>query len=304
MKSHEWGSKALWMDHDFPHPKPKEIKPPKRFHSVLTVISERGPLFFAEYILFFTAYVFNIKQKIETKDLQSSHYSCAAAAGSLRLKTDFTATVFNFAKRNELFPPVATHRSILWLVTSGLRRLQDIAKKGRWAFVFLLIGTGYQAVKSYNNLLYTTGDIRHDVNGAWLASMHMVGKCPAGSMDASWPSIWYGLFVFIQWVWTSLCLLLACCSSVFWGISSLLFNFCLSHSWHSGLLSSWIAKRAAASFQSLRPACLRQTPSFRNSCPREFFVFTHFNHVQNARCSTPRRMFERARNSGSCEIIR
>ena len=56
------------MDHDFPHPKPKEIKPPKRFHSVLTVISERGPLFFAEYIFFFTAYVFNIKQKIETKD--------------------------------------------------------------------------------------------------------------------------------------------------------------------------------------------------------------------------------------------
>ena len=204
---------------------------------------------------------------------QRSHYPCAAAAGSLRLKTDFTATVFNFAKRNELFPPVATHRSILWLVTSGLRRLQDIAKKGRWAFVFLLIGTGYQAVKSYNNLLYTTGDIRHDVNGAWLASMHMVGKCPAGSMDASWPSIWYGLFVFIQWVWTSLCLLLACCSSVFWGISSLLFNFCLSHSWHSGLLSSWIAKRATASFQSLRPTCLRQTPSFRNSCPREFFVF-------------------------------
>ncbi|CAL1127657.1 unnamed protein product, partial [Cladocopium goreaui] len=29
----------------------------------------------------------------------------------------------------------------------------------------------------------------------------------------------------------------------FLGISSLLFNFCLSHSWHSGLLSSWIAKR-------------------------------------------------------------
>ena len=82
---------------------------------------------------------------------QRSHYPCAAAAGSLRLKTDFTATVFNFAKRNELFPPVATHRSILWLVTSGLRRLQNIAKKGRWVFVFLLIGTGYQPVKSYNN---------------------------------------------------------------------------------------------------------------------------------------------------------
>ena len=113
---------------------------------------------------------------------QRSHYPCAAAAGSLRLKTDFTATVFNFAKRNELFPPVATHRSILWLVTSGLRRLQDIAKKGRWAFVFLLIGTGYQAVKSYNNLLYTIGDIRH-------------GKCPAGSMDASWPSGCEHLFV-------------------------------------------------------------------------------------------------------------
>ena len=57
-------------------------------------------------------------------------------------------------------------------------------------------------------------------------------------------------------------------------------------------------------FQSLRPACLRQTPSFRNSCPREFFVFTHFNHVQNARCSMPRQMFERAWNSGSREIIR
>ena len=70
---------------------------------------------------------------------QSSHYPCAASAGSLRLKTDFTATVFNFAKRNELFPPVATHRSILWLVTSGLRRLQDIAKRGRRVFVFLLI---------------------------------------------------------------------------------------------------------------------------------------------------------------------
>ena len=83
-------------------------------------------------------------------------------------------------------------------MTSGLRRLQDIAKKGRWAFVFLLIGTGYQAVKSYNNLLYTTGDIRHDVNGAWLASMHMVGKCPAGSMDASWPSGCEHLFVFFS----------------------------------------------------------------------------------------------------------
>ena len=31
---------------------------------------------------------------------------------------------------------------------------------------------------------------------------------------------------------------------------------------------------------------------------------SHFNHVQNARCSTPRRMFERAWNSGSRGIIR
>ena len=67
MKSHERGSKGLWMDHDFPHPKPKEIKPPKRFHSVLTVISERGPLFPAEYICFHCLCLQH-QAKIETED--------------------------------------------------------------------------------------------------------------------------------------------------------------------------------------------------------------------------------------------
>ncbi|CAL1172838.1 unnamed protein product [Cladocopium goreaui] len=35
-------------------------------------------------------------------------------------------------------------------------------------------------------------------------------------------------------------------------ICSRLSNFCLSHSWHGSLLSSWIAKGAAASLQFLR----------------------------------------------------
>ena len=108
----------------------------------------------------------------------------------------------------------------------------------------------------------TTYDIHHDVDGAWVAPMHMASKCWAGSMDASWPSIWYGLFNGCQH--QSISLRFACCSSLFWGICSRLSNFCLSHSWHGSLLSSWIAKGAAASLQFLRPVCLCQTSSLRS----------------------------------------
>ena len=74
----------------------------------------------------------------------------------------------------------------------------------------------------------------------------------------------FDLIWFVRWMSTSLCLLLACRSCLFWGICSRLSKLCFFHSWHSSLLSSWIAKGATASVQSLRPACLCQTPSFRN----------------------------------------
>ena len=55
------------MDHEFPHPKVKEIKTPKHFHSVLTVISERGPLFLAEYNIFLCLCLRH-QAKLETED--------------------------------------------------------------------------------------------------------------------------------------------------------------------------------------------------------------------------------------------
>ena len=41
-------------------------------------------------------------------------------------------------------------------------------------------------------------------------------------------------------------------------------NFGFSSISHKNLLQSWITKGTAGSFHSLRPTCLRQTPSFRD----------------------------------------
>ena len=240
---------------------------------------------------------------------QSSHDPCSAAS-SWRLKhleTGFHSYSYNIHlfKTHWFFHPA--NQSIRWLVTRGLRWLQDIAKTGRlflstdWAASHLLLG------EPDINLWRTAGttyDIHHDVDGAWVAPMHMASKCWAGSMDASWPSIWYGLFNGCQH--QSISLRFACCSSLFWGICSRLSNFCLSHSWHGSLLSSWIAKGAAASLQFLRPVCLCQTPSLRNCLSQRSWspCVSHFNHVQNARCSMPGAIFEKAWNSGNFGIFR
>ena len=179
----------------------------------------------------------------------------------LALETGFHSYSYNIQLfKTQCFFHPANH-SIRWLVTRGVRWLQDIAKTGRlflstdWAASHLLL-------KEPDINVWRVTAIRHDVDGARAAPMHMAGKCRVGSMDASWPSIWYGLFNGCQH--QSISLRFACCSSLFWGICSRLSNFCLSHSWHGSLLSSWIAKGAAASLQFLRPVCLCQTPSLRS----------------------------------------
>ena len=54
-------------------------------------------------------------------------------------------------------------------------------------------------------------------------------------------------------------------------------------------------------FQSLRPACLRQTPSFRNSCPREFFVF----HILTMfRMQGVQRLDECLKERGTQEVVK
>ena len=79
------------------------------------------------------------------------------------------------------------------------------------------------------------------------------------------------------------------------------------------LLVAQLAQRLAEQLDCETGSC--QFPVFEASVPssdsqlqkllsQRILCVSHFNHVQNARCSTPLRMFERAWNSGSCGIIR
>ena len=220
----------------------------------------------------------------------------------LALETGFHSYSYNIQLfKTQCFFHPANH-SIRWLVTRGVRWLQDIAKTGRlflstdWAASHLLL-------KEPDINVWRVTAIRHDVDGARVAPMHMAGKCRVGSMDASWPSIWYGLFNGCQH--QSISLRFACCSCLFWGICSRLSNFCLSHSWHGSLLSSWIAKGAAASSSFWGQCASVRLPAWEASCPREVevFVFLIFP-VENARCSMAGAIFEKAWNSGNSGIFR
>ena len=111
----------------------------------------------------------------------------------LALETGFHSYGYNiqFFKTQWFFHPA--NQSIRWLVTRGLRWLQDIAKTGR-LFLSTDWAASHRLLKEPDINLWRVTAIRHDVDGARVAPMHMAGKCRVGSMDASWPSIWYGLF--------------------------------------------------------------------------------------------------------------
>ena len=193
---------------------------------------------------------------------QSSHDPCSAAS-SWRLKhleTGFHSYSYNIHlfKTQWFFHP-ANH-SIRWLVTRGLRWLQDIAKTGRlflstdWAASHLLLG------EPDINLWRTAGttyDIHHDVDGAWVAPMHMASKCWAGSMDASWPSIWYGLFNGCQHMSTS----------IYFSSFCLLFFSVLRHLQPAVqlLFVSQLARQLAKQLDCERGCC--QPPVFEASVP-------------------------------------
>ena len=188
-------------------------------------------------------------------------------------------------------------------MTSGLRRLQDIAKRGRRVFVFLLIEPDIKLWRA--TTIYCT-------QPETFAMM---------SMAHDWrPCTWWVNAQLEAWMLLG---------RVFGMVYSCLFSGCehLFVSFSPAVLLCFEAYPACCSTFACRTAgtaaCwaagLRNgqlpVPVFEASVPpsdsqlqkllsQRILCVSHFNHVQNARCSTPRRMFERAWNSGSCGIIR
>ena len=174
----------------------------------------------------------------------------------LALETGFHSYSYNIQLfKTQCFFHPANH-SIRWLVTRGVRWLQDIAKTGRlflstdWAASHLLL-------KEPDINLWRVTAIRQDVDGARVAPMHMAGKCRVGSMDASWPSIWYGLFNGCQHMSTS----------IYFSSFCLLFFSVLRHLQPAVqlLFVSQLAQQLAKQLDCERGCC--QAPVFEASVP-------------------------------------
>ena len=134
----------------------------------------------------------------------------------------------------------------------------------RWACCGLVNSSSESAVHQ----IIKTSHTHHDAGREWLRPTCALGTWPAGSVDASWLLI----CSFVQcllgnFLWKHHQPRIAWNSFCFFQRSLEAFSSCgptlfSPSGWHKKLLSSWTMDGTAGSFPSLRPMCLRQTPSF------------------------------------------
>ena len=218
--------------------------------------------------------------------------------------------------QNIFFRPAANHCGIHWLVTSiktnGLRWLEDTAKSASRLFVSPWSGCFASFARSvrYQWRVAATCGTQPETSETF-ATMSMVHD---------WrPCTWRVNAQLEAWMLLGQVFDMVCLVDVNISLSPSLLQFLsvLRHVQPAAqlLFLSQLARQLAEQLDCERGCC--QPPVFEASVPlsdsqhRSFLsqrswspCVSHFNHVQNARCSMPRPMFEKAWNSGSYAIFR
>ena len=134
-----------------------------------------------------------------------------------------------------------------------------------------------------------------------LLPAHMAGKWQTGNMDASWPSIWYGLFNGCQHLFVSFSPAVLVCLEAFAASCETFVSLTAGTAtcWAAGLRKGLLP---ATSLWGHRASV--RLPASEISCPREVEVLVCHISIMFRRCSMPRPMFETAWNSGNLGIFR
>ena len=209
----------------------------------------------------------------------------------LRLKTDFTSTTtttFNFSKHNVFLNNQTANHSIRWLLTHILRWLQHLAKRCRFFLSSDLVASHLLLEESDINLWKTNNYCTQLHTFVTMSMAHDWRPCTwRVNADLEAWKLLGQVFDMVRSMDVNIFFLCCLLYFLFWGIWSRLSNFCLSHSWHGSLLSSWIVKGAAASLQFLGAVCLCQTPSEKFPDPEKLkSLCSHFPvlRMQGVQC--------------------